>query len=448
MVDHAADRRLDRVDRERVEHQPEDAVAGGERAQLLVGEVARRLVDGAAAGVRDADPALVRVEALVEDAAATRARGRGSRRAPRSAPAAHGRAARARPRRRRRRRTGCAGSTSVRPSAARAPRRDRRSRPRSRTARRPRARASARSARRARPRRGRRATARRARRSGLSRSACWSAVTCRSASRSEPSGCSSRSTKTGQTCSPTPPASSSGSHVRAKTSVSPSRCSRWASSSRMSTWASAITSRSILSAMATVASTKTFAVTNPATGEVLEQRAAARGRGDAGGDRSRRARLPGVARADGQGARGRAAAALGPDARAAGGARAAADERAGQAAGGGAGRDRLRGLVLRVVRRGGEARLRRHDPGAPARQADRRPEGADRRHRGDHALELSRRDDHAQGGAGARRRLHDRRQARRADAVDRARARRRSPPRPASPTVCSRSSPATRRTRR
>ena len=176
-------------------------------------------------------------------------------------------------------------------------------------------------------------------------------------------------------------------------------------------------------------------------------RAAARGGGDAGGDRGRRAGLPGVAGPDGQGARGRAASALGPDARAAGGAGAAADERAGQAAGGGARRDRLRGLVLRVVRRGGEAGLRRHDPGAPARQADRRPEGADRRHRGDHALELPRRDDHPQGRAGARRRLHDRDQAGRADAVDRARAGRARVPRRACPTACSRSSPATARTR-
>ena len=38
------------------------------------------------------------------------------------------------------------------------------------------------------------------------------------------------------------------------------------------------------------------------------------------------------------------------------------DHRAGQAARGVAHRDRLRGVVLRVVRRGGEARLRRHDP--------------------------------------------------------------------------------------
>ena len=55
------------IDRERVQHQPEDAVARRERAQLLVGEIARRLVDGAAARVRDADPALVRREALVEE---------------------------------------------------------------------------------------------------------------------------------------------------------------------------------------------------------------------------------------------------------------------------------------------------------------------------------------------------------------------------------------------
>ena len=63
-------------------------------------------------------------------------------------------------------------------------------------------------------------------------------------------------------------------------------------------------------------------------------------------------------------------------------------------------------------------------PGAPARQADRRPEGADRRHRRDHALELPRRDDHAQGRAGPCGRLHDRDQAGRADAAERARPRR------------------------
>jgi hypothetical protein len=67
VVEHAVDRRLDGVDRERVQHQPEDAVAVGERPQLLVGEVPRRLVDGAAARVRDADRALVRLEALGEE---------------------------------------------------------------------------------------------------------------------------------------------------------------------------------------------------------------------------------------------------------------------------------------------------------------------------------------------------------------------------------------------
>ena len=47
--------------------------------------------------------------------------------------------------------------------------------------------------------------------------------------------------------------------------------------------------------------------------------------------------------------------------------RRAAGHRAGQAARRGARRDRLRRLVLRVVRRGGEARLRRHDPDAAGR---------------------------------------------------------------------------------
>ena len=110
-----------------------------------------------------------------------------------------------------------------------------------RTARRPRARASARSARPARPRRDRR------------QSRTWSdpvavlahgteearRLTERLAQRSL--GWRSSSTKTGQTCSPTPPASSSGSHVRANAPVSPKRSSRWPSSSSRSTWASAIT---------------------------------------------------------------------------------------------------------------------------------------------------------------------------------------------------------------
>ena len=56
-------------------------------------------------------------------------------------------------------------------------------------------------------------------------------------------------------------------------------------------------------------------------------------------------------------------------------------------------------------------------PGAPARQAHRRHQGADRRRRLHHAVELSDRDDHAQGRAGARRRLHRRAEAGVADAV-------------------------------
>ena len=59
-----------------------------------------------------------------------------------------------------------------------------------------------------------------------------------------------------------------------------------------------------------------------------------------------------------------------------------------------------------------QARLRRHDPRAPARQAHRRHQAAGRRVRGDHAVELPGGDDHAQGRAGARRGLHDGRQAR------------------------------------
>ena len=77
--------------------------------------------------------------------------------------------------------------------------------------------------------------------------------------------------KTGQTCRPTPPASSSGSHVCANTFVSPSRCSRCASSSSRSVWASASNLRTILSAMTAVASTQTFPVHDPATGEVLAE---------------------------------------------------------------------------------------------------------------------------------------------------------------------------------
>ena len=49
----------------------------------------------------------------------------------------------------------------------------------------------------------------------------------------------------------------------------------------------------------------------------------------------------------------------------------------------------------------------------PARQAHPGDQAADRRRRGDHAVELPEHDDHAQGRAGARRRLHHGREARR-----------------------------------
>ena len=58
---------------------------------------------------------------------------------------------------------------------------------------------------------------------------------------------------------------------------------------------------------------------------------------------------------------------------------------------------------------------------------DRRPQGAGRRVRGDHPVELPRRDDHPQGRARAGRGLHDGPQARRADPADRAGARPNSP---------------------
>ncbi len=60
-------------------------------------------------------------------------------------------------------------------------------------------------------------------------------------------------------------------------------------------------------------------------------------------------------------------------------------------------------------------------PAPRPRQAHRGAEAADRRHRGDHAVEFPGRDDHPQGRAGARRGLHDGDQARGADAVFRAR---------------------------
>ncbi len=97
------------------------------------------------------------------------------------------------------------------------------------------------------------------------------------------------------------------------------------------------------------------------------------------------------------------------------------DDRTGQALGRIARRGRLWRLVHRVVRRGGQARLRAHDPDDDGVQALRHHQAADRRRRRDRAVELPDRHDHAQGGARARLRLHDRHQAGGRDAALRAR---------------------------
>ena len=102
-------------------------------------------------------------------------------------------------------------------------------------------------------------------------------------------------------------------------------------------------------------------------------------------------------------------------------------------------------LLHRVVRRGGQAALRRRDPRASARQAHPGAAPAGGRGGRHHAVELPAGHDHAQGRARARRRLHLRLQARQPDALLGPRARRRSPSAPACRPGCSTSSPATRR---
>ena len=119
--------------------------------------------------------------------------------------------------------------------------------------------------------------------------------------------------------------------------------------------------------------------------------------------------------------------------------------RAGQAARRGQGRDRHRRRLHRVVRRGGQAHLRRRDPYRRQRPAHRRDQGADRRVRRDHAVELPRGDDHAQGRARARRRLHRGDQARAQATALLALALAELAHRAGFPPACSTSSPATRR---
>ena len=137
------------------------------------------------------------------------------------------------------------------------------------------------------------------------------------------------------------------------------------------------------------------------------QRAEDGRRGDPPRDRGGRQGAAGLARQDRQGARPDPAQLVRPDDGEPGRSRPADDRRAGQAARRGEGRDRLCRLVHRMVRRGRQAHLRRHHPRARHRQAHRRHQGADRRLRRDHAVELSGGDDHPQGRPGAGGGLHD-----------------------------------------
>ena len=164
----------------------------------------------------------------------------------------------------------------------------------------------------------------------------------------------------------------------------------------------------------------TIAVTNPADGSVIGAVP------KLGAAETRRAieaaetRAEALGEKDRQGARRHPAQVVRPDDGQPGGPGAHHDRRAGQAARRVARRDRLRRLLHRVVRRGGQAHLRRDDPLALAERAHHRDQAADRRGGGDHAVELPQRHDHPQG------------------------RRRRSPP--AAPSSASR--PARRRSRR
>ena len=64
VVDHPVERAVDVVDRERVQHEPEEPARVGERAELVVREVAGVVVDRAAGGVEQmtgAPPARSRI---------------------------------------------------------------------------------------------------------------------------------------------------------------------------------------------------------------------------------------------------------------------------------------------------------------------------------------------------------------------------------------------------
>ena len=113
---------------------------------------------------------------------------------------------------------------------------------------------------------------------------------------------------------------------------------------------------------------KTLTVRNPATGEP-DRRSARDGRGgNPPRDRGGGPRLSTLARLASQGSGGDLAAAFQAHDREHRGSRRDHDRRAGQAARREPGRDRLRRLLHRVVRRGGQARLRRHHPAAGRRR--------------------------------------------------------------------------------
>ena len=146
--------------------------------------------------------------------------------------------------------------------------------------------------------------------------------------------------------------------------------------------------------------------------------------GDDSRDRSRAARLRPLGEDAAQGAGADPATLVRPHHRQSRRHRPHHDQRAGEAPCGGAGRSRLRRRLHRILRRGGQAHLWRGQSDLPRRFAHRRRQAAGRGGRGDHAVEFPRGDDHPQGRACARRRLHGGGQARGRDAADRAGARR------------------------
>ena len=138
---------------------------------------------------------------------------------------------------------------------------------------------------------------------------------------------------------------------------------------------------------------------------------------DAACDRGRSPRASCVEAPDGEGSSPDPAPALGPDAGARRRAGNAPGARTGEAALRGQGGDRLRSIVLRVVRRRGEAARRPRHPTIAPGPADRGAERGDRSHRRNHPVELPGRDADAQVGPGSRRRLHDGAETGRADAA-------------------------------